>query len=101
MGFDFINPSTSQASPNDSGIVIVIIVVDEARLAFHSGGIIAQTRLREVSGWKTPLKLDQAGAGNEAQLSDRLCVLWGSPLVRKMQGQTVEIAFLCFAVVVY
>jgi hypothetical protein len=35
---------TSQASPNDSRIiVIVIIVIGEAQLVFHSVGIIAQT----------------------------------------------------------
>jgi hypothetical protein len=35
---------SSKASPNDSGIVIiVIIVVGEAQLLFHMGGIIAQT----------------------------------------------------------
>jgi hypothetical protein len=36
---------TSKASPNDSGIVIVviIIVVGEAQLVQHMGGIIAQT----------------------------------------------------------
>lgn len=34
----------SKASPNDSGIVIIviIIVIGEARLVFHMGGIIAQ-----------------------------------------------------------
>jgi hypothetical protein len=37
---------TSKASPNDSGIVIiVIIVVGEAKLVLHMGGIIAQTVL--------------------------------------------------------
>jgi len=35
---------TSQASPNDSGIVIVvIIVIGDAQLVLHMGGIIAQT----------------------------------------------------------
>ncbi|HJQ14525.1 MAG TPA: hypothetical protein VJ830_07240, partial [Anaerolineales bacterium] len=36
---------TSQASPNDSEIVIVviIIVIGEAHLVLHNGGIIAQT----------------------------------------------------------
>jgi len=36
---------TSKASPNDSGIVIVviIIVIGEAKLVLHIGGIIAQT----------------------------------------------------------
>jgi hypothetical protein len=35
--------STSQASPNDPGIVIVIIViVGEAKWVVHIGGIIAQ-----------------------------------------------------------
>jgi len=38
--------STSKASPNDTGIVIiVIIIVGEAKLMFHGGGIIAQTYL--------------------------------------------------------
>jgi hypothetical protein len=37
---------TSKASPNDSEIVIVIIIViGEARLVLHIGGIIAQTVL--------------------------------------------------------
>ncbi|HEY9527625.1 MAG TPA: hypothetical protein VIR02_11105, partial [Anaerolineales bacterium] len=36
--------STSKASPNDSEIVIVvIIVIGEAQLVLHMGGIIAQT----------------------------------------------------------
>jgi hypothetical protein len=37
--------STSEASPNDTGIVIVIIIIviiGEAKLTFHNGGIIAQ-----------------------------------------------------------
>jgi len=36
--------STSNASPNDAGIVIVIIIViiGEAETVFHNGGIIAQ-----------------------------------------------------------
>jgi len=36
---------TSEASPNDSGIVIivVIIVIGEAKLVLHRDGIIAQT----------------------------------------------------------
>ena len=36
--------STSKASPNDAEIVIVIII-GEAELIFHSGGIIAQDYL--------------------------------------------------------
>jgi hypothetical protein len=36
--------STSKASPNDAGIVIVvIIVVGKAELVLHADGIIAQT----------------------------------------------------------
>jgi len=39
--FDFDNLSTSKASPNDTGIVIVIIIiVGEQRLVLHSVGII-------------------------------------------------------------
>jgi hypothetical protein len=36
--------STSKASPNNAGIVIVIIIViiGEVQLVFHNGGIIAQ-----------------------------------------------------------
>jgi hypothetical protein len=35
---------TSKASPNDSGIVIiVVIIVGEAKFELHIGGIIAQT----------------------------------------------------------
>jgi hypothetical protein len=35
--------STSKASPNDTGIVIIIIVIiGEAETVFHNGGIIAQ-----------------------------------------------------------
>ena len=37
---------TSQASPNDQGIIVIvvrIIVVGEAQPVFHMGGIIAQT----------------------------------------------------------
>jgi len=36
---------TSKASPNDLEVVIVIIIVGEARLALHSGDIIAQRYL--------------------------------------------------------
>jgi hypothetical protein len=44
---------TSKASPNDSEIVIVIIIViGEARLVLHIGGIIAQTVLLDrVTFW--------------------------------------------------
>jgi hypothetical protein len=35
--------STSKASPNDAEIVIVIIIIGEAKLKFHGGGIIAQS----------------------------------------------------------
>ncbi len=36
--------STSKASPNDSEIVIVVIVIiGESQLVLHNGGIIAQT----------------------------------------------------------
>ncbi|MBI5352007.1 MAG: hypothetical protein HZB50_05160 [Chloroflexi bacterium] len=36
--------STSKASPNDTGIVIiiVIIIIGEVEIGLHSGGIIAQ-----------------------------------------------------------
>ena len=37
---------TSQASPNDQGIIVIvvrIIVVGEAKPGFHIGGIVAQT----------------------------------------------------------
>jgi hypothetical protein len=36
--------STSKASPNDAEfvIVIVIVMIGEAKLVFHDGGIIAQ-----------------------------------------------------------
>jgi hypothetical protein len=35
---------TSKASPNDSEIVIVVIIgIGEAQLVLHNGGIIAQT----------------------------------------------------------
>jgi len=34
---------TSKASPNDSEIVIVVIIIGEAQLGLHMGGIIAQT----------------------------------------------------------
>jgi hypothetical protein len=38
------NFSTSQASPNDQGIIVIVIIVivDEAKSVFHIGGIIAQ-----------------------------------------------------------
>lgn len=49
--FDFRFLSTGQASPNDTGIVIIIIVGGAERI-FHDGGIIAQTRFREVPGRK-------------------------------------------------
>jgi len=34
--------STSKASPNDTGIVIIIVIIGEAETVFHNGGIIAQ-----------------------------------------------------------
>jgi len=44
-GFDLSVPSTSKASPNDSGIVIiVIIIIGEGGLIFHSCEIIAQSK---------------------------------------------------------
>lgn len=66
IGCDFIYTSTSKVSPNDTGIVIIIIV-DEAGLVFHGGGIIAQSRFQQASGWKMLLKQDQAETGKEAQ----------------------------------
>jgi len=43
--FDLFTSSTSRASPNDSGIVIIIIIVAIGKLdaGVHRGGIIAQT----------------------------------------------------------
>jgi hypothetical protein len=42
IGFDLSYLSTSKASPNDTGIVIiVIIIIGEVVVAGHSGGIIA------------------------------------------------------------
>ncbi len=44
--FDLFYSSTSKASPNDTGIVIIIIIIiGEVKLVFHNGGIIAQTYL--------------------------------------------------------
>jgi hypothetical protein len=45
---------TSKASPNDSQIVIVviIIVIGEAKLMLHSDGIIAQTHLSSADSRK-------------------------------------------------
>jgi hypothetical protein len=34
---------SSKASPNDSGIVIIVIIIGEAKSVLHIGGIIAQT----------------------------------------------------------
>ena len=47
IGFDLFYLSTSKASPNDSGIVIivVIIVIGKARLILHGDQIIAQSYL--------------------------------------------------------
>jgi hypothetical protein len=43
IGFDFSYLSTSKASPNDTGIVIiVIIIIGEVESGLHGGGIIAQ-----------------------------------------------------------
>jgi len=41
--FDLFYSSTSKASPNDTGIIVIIIVVviGEVKLMFHDGGIIA------------------------------------------------------------
>jgi hypothetical protein len=47
--FDLFQLSASKASPNDSGIVIVIIIiVGEVISVFHIGGIIAQSYLFSV-----------------------------------------------------
>jgi hypothetical protein len=46
IGFDLDYPSTSKASPNDTGIVIVIIIViGEVVFVEHGGEIIAQSLL--------------------------------------------------------
>jgi hypothetical protein len=53
--FDFCYPSTSNASPNDAGIVIiVIIVIREAKLIFHNGRIIAQDYLSSADSCGLP-----------------------------------------------
>jgi len=36
---------TSKASPNDRGIIVIVIIIGEAKLVSHNGGIIAQTYL--------------------------------------------------------
>jgi hypothetical protein len=41
IGFDLSYSSTSKASPNDTGIVIIIIIGEDDSV-LHSGGIIAQ-----------------------------------------------------------
>ena len=41
IGFDLSYSSTSKASPNDMGIVIIIIIGEDDSV-LHSGGIIAQ-----------------------------------------------------------
>lgn len=45
MGFDFRIPSTGKASPNDAGIVVILVVVigESERIFHNNGGIIAQT----------------------------------------------------------
>ena len=45
IGFDLIYSSTSKASPNDTGIVIIIIIIGEVVGFEHRGGIIAQSLL--------------------------------------------------------
>jgi hypothetical protein len=48
---------TNKASPNDSKIVIVIVIriIGEAKLVFHGDGIIAQTvEMKRVSDKKLP-----------------------------------------------
>ena len=40
---------TSKASPNDSEIVIIVIVIGEAVFVLHGDGIIAQTSLLNKS----------------------------------------------------
>jgi hypothetical protein len=42
IGLTWIYLSTSKASPNDSGIVIIVIIIGEVRLVLHGDGIIAQ-----------------------------------------------------------
>jgi hypothetical protein len=43
MGFDLFYLSTSKASPNDTGIVIIIIIIGEMVVFGHRGAIIAQS----------------------------------------------------------
>jgi hypothetical protein len=54
---------TSKASPNDSGIVIIviIIVIGEAKSVLHIGGIIAQT-INLNRATFSPARYCQAGA---------------------------------------
>jgi hypothetical protein len=71
IGFDLSYSSTSKASPNDTGIVIiVIIIVGEVVLNFHGGGIIAQSLMaldffhnftvrRIIEGWIPCVRVGQ------------------------------------------
>jgi len=34
---------TSKASPNDTGMIVIIVIISEAELILHGDGIIAQT----------------------------------------------------------
>jgi hypothetical protein len=43
IGFDLSTSSTSKASPNDTGIVIIIIIIGEVIDFVHCGAIIAQS----------------------------------------------------------
>jgi len=46
IGFDLCYLSTSKASPNDSGIVIIVIIIVGEEFVFeHRGAIIAQSLL--------------------------------------------------------
>ena len=69
IGFDLSYLSTSKASPNDLGIVVIviIIVIGEVVAVAHDGGIIAQSL-----GLERPGKQNQACVKNEPERPFRL-----------------------------
>jgi hypothetical protein len=85
---------TSKASPNDSGIVIivVIIIVGEAKFVLHIGGIIAQTiNLKRVT-FRKP------GIARLMQSHANLTYQWGILLLGECKVQQGEKSFILYPV---
>jgi len=68
--------STSKASPNDSKIVIIVIIIGEAKFVLHIGGIIAQTSC-----------LSRGFFGKVKTPAVQLKILYGIRLLKRRQAE--------------